>query len=230
MDAVLACHRCRSRSRRRYSFDTTHQGVLTGMISSCGSMDRLSRDHILPSFFTRRTKLTNAPFISICIFTGIGLAMFGVVGANINILSGQFAISYLLVMGLFALSNLFLKFNRDRLVRSPRVALPTVVLALLITAAAIGGNIALSPEIVGYFAMFFVIALVAMTYTGFRGRLATVLYWIYNRNKALHSWRWTRDWHAKLIHKIKTSKKQPIIFFAKTDEVCPSPSLPYQLC
>jgi amino acid transporter len=219
MDAVLACHRRRSRSRRRYFFDTANQGVLTGMISSCGSMDRLSRDHILPSFFTRRTKLTNAPFISICIFTGIGLAMFGVVGANITILSGQFAISYLLVMGLFALSNLFLKFNRDRLVRSPRVALPMVVLALLITAAAIAGNIALSPEIVGYFAMFFVIALVAMTYTGFRGRLATVLYWIYNRNKALHSWRWTRDWHVKLIHKIKTSKKQPIIFFAKNDEV-----------
>jgi amino acid transporter len=189
------------------------------MISSCGSIDRLARDHILPAFLRRRTKLTNAPYLSIIVFTAIGLAMFGVVDTNINILSGQFAICFILVMGLFALSNLFLKFNRDRLVRFPHVPLPTVVLALIISVAAIAGNIALAPEIVGYFIVFFVIALAAMTYTSFRGRLATVLYWIYNRNKRLHSFRWTRDWHLKLINRIKKSKEQPIIFFAKTDEV-----------
>jgi hypothetical protein len=195
------------------------------MISSCGSMDRLSRDHILPSFFLRRTKLTNAPFISILSFTTIALAIFGIVDTNLTILSGQFAISYLTCMGLFALSNIFLKCNRDRLVRVPRVGLPTVLLALGVSVAAIGGNIALSPEIVGYFAVFFVVAWVGMMYTGSRGKLATLFYWIYNRNERLHEWRWTKDWHLKLINKIKTSKSQPIIFFAKTDEAPISPTL-----
>jgi amino acid transporter len=198
-------------------------GVLTGIISSCGSMERLSRDHILPDFFRRRIKLTDAPYVSIILFVSIGLAMYGVVGANITILSGQFAISFILVMGLFALSNLYLKFNRDRLVREPRVGLFTVFLALGVVAAAVAGNIAVSPVIAGYFAVFFIIALAAMMYTGIRGRLATVLYWIYNRNERLHSWRWTKTWHVKLIDKIKKSKKQPIVFFAKSDEVTSNP-------
>jgi amino acid transporter len=198
-------------------------GVLTGIISSCGAIERLTRDHILPGFFLRRASWTGAPYLSIVIFAAIGLAMFGIVRGELTILSGQFAISFILVMGLFALSNLFLKFNRDRLQRRPRVGLPLVMFAIAIVITTVVGNIALSPVIVGYFAIFFVIALAAMTYTGFRGRLALVLYWIYNRNTRLHSWRWTRDWHMKLINKIKRNKKQPIVFFAKTDEA-PSPS------
>ena len=196
------------------------EGVLTGIISSCGSIERLTRDHILPPFFLRRLKYANAPYISIIIFASIGLAMFAVVKTNLTILSGQFAISFLLMMGLFALSNIFLKFNRDRLVRDPHVSLGIVLFALCIVSAAIAGNVVKSPVIIGYFAVFFVVALGAMMYTGFRGRLATMLYWVYNRNRKLHSWRWTRDWHVKLIDKIKRSKKQPIVFFAKTDEVC----------
>ena len=221
MVAILACCRRRSRlvcwyARQRL---TLTSGVLTGIISSCGSIERLARDHILPPFFLRRIKYTKAPYISIIIFTIIGLAMFAVVNTNLTILSGQFAISFILVMGLFALSNIFLKFNRDRLVRDPHVSLGLVLFAFCVVSAAVTGNIVKSPVIVGYFAVFFVVAFVAMTYTGFRGRLATTLYWIYNRNRKLHSWRWTRDWHVKLIDKIKKSKKQPIVFFAKTDEV-----------
>jgi hypothetical protein len=194
-------------------------GVLTGIISSCGSIERLARDHVLPPFFLLRTKLTNAPYISIIVFTVIGLAMFGVVDANLTILSGQFAISFILVMGFFALSNILLKFNRDRLVRKPRVRLPLVVLALGIVVVAVTGNIVMSPVIVGYFTIFFIVTLAAMTYTGSRRKLATILYWIYTRNTKLHSWRWTRNWHVDLNDKIKRSQKQPIIFFAKTDEV-----------
>jgi amino acid transporter len=194
-------------------------GVLTGIISSCGSIERLSRDHILPAFFLRRTKSTDAPYLSIVIFAVIGLAMYGVVDTSLTILSGQFAVSFIAVMGLFALSNLLLKFNRDRLVRTPRVGLPIVIFAFIIVFVAVAGNIVMSPVIVGYFAIFFIIAVLAMTYTGSRGGLATVLYWIYNRNRKLHSWKWTRDWHLKLIAQIRRYKKQPIIFFAKTDEV-----------
>jgi amino acid transporter len=197
--------------------------VLTGTISSCGAIERLSRDHVLPPLFLRRLKFTHAPHFSIIMFTFIGLLMFGVVGANITILSGLFTVCFLIIMALFAISNLLLKFNRDRLVRQPRVDLPLLFLALIVVAAAIAGNLVLSPVILGYFVVFFVVAFVAMTYTGFRGRLALVFYWIYTRNKVLQSWRWTRNWHVKLIDFIKRSKKQPVIFFAKTDEVAPPP-------
>lgn len=168
-------------------------------------------------------KFTYAPYLSIIIFAVIGLAMFGIVAGNLTILSGQFAISFILVMGLFALSNLLLKFNRDRLVRRPHVPLPLVVFALVIVGVVVAGNIIMSPVIVGYFAVFFIVALIAMTYTGFRGRLALALYWIYSRNTRLHSWRWTTDWHEKLVYRIQQAKKQPVVFFAKTDEV-------YSLC
>lgn len=164
-------------------------------------------------------KSTDAPYISIIIFAVIGLAMYGVVDTSLTILSGQFAVSFIAVMGLFALSNLLLKFNRDRLVRTPRVGLPVVIFAFIILCVAVAGNIVMSPVIVGYFAIFFIVAVLAMTYTGSRGKLATVLYWIYNRNRRLHSWKWTRDWHLKLIEQIRRYKKQPIIFFAKTDEI-----------
>lgn len=199
----------------------TVPGVLTGIISSCGSIEQLSRDHVLPTLFLHRMKFTNAPYISIIMFTIICLAMFAASDMNLTILSGQYAITFLLVMGLFAISNLLLKFNRDRLERKNRVGLPLVFLALLIVAVAIAGNIVLSPAIVGYFAAFFIITLLAMSYTGFRGKILLVLYWFYNRNKPLHSWRWSSTWHLKLITKIKNLKRQPVIFFAKTDEVYP---------
>jgi len=145
--------------------------------------------------------------------------MFGFAGTNITILSGLFTISFLIVMAFFALSNLLLKVNRDRLIREPRVGLPIVILALAIVAAGIAGNIVLSPKIIGYFSVFFVATLAAMMYSGFQGKLAVALYWLYTRNTRLHSWRWTRNWHIKLVNKIKRSKIQPIVFFAKTDEV-----------
>jgi hypothetical protein len=192
---------------------------MTGIIASCGSIERLSHDRILPPLSQRRTKWTNAPYLSIIIFTLIGLAMYGVVRANLEIISGQFVICFLVEMALLATSNLLLKVNRDRLVRSPRVKLPVILAALAIVATAVAGNIVLSPVIAAYFAAFFTVSFLAMTYTGFRGRLATALYWIYNRNTKLHSWRWTRDWHLKLIDKIKKCRTQPIVFFAKTDEV-----------
>jgi hypothetical protein len=123
------------------------------------------------------------------------------------------------MMGLFAFSDLLLKVNRDRLVREPRVGLPVVLLALVIVSAAIAGNVAMSPVIVGYFVVFFLFALMAMTYTGYRGQVLLALYWIYTRNKKLHSWCLTRNWHVRLIENIRKGKKQPVVFFAKTDEV-----------
>ena len=224
MVEILARLRCCPRPLRWYSLTTTVlisllSGVLTGIISSYGAIERLSRDHILPSFFLTRLQYTNAPYISILTFMAIGLVMFGVVGTNINILSGQFAISFILIMGFFALSNIFLKFNRDRLQRSPRVGLAPCLLALAIALMTVAGNIVYSPEIAGYFAIFFAVTWVAMMYNSVRGRVVTVVYWVWNRNRSLHEWWWTRNWHVKLIEQIKTSKKQPIVFFAKTDEV-----------
>jgi hypothetical protein len=35
----------------------------------------------------------------------------------------------------------------------------------------------------------------------------------------LLSSKWTRNWHLGLIERIQRSKKQPVVFFAKTDEV-----------
>ena len=98
------------------------------------------------------------------IFAITSLTIFAVVDMNITILSGVFTIAFLIMMGLFAFSNLLLKVNRDRLVREPRVSLPIVMLALVIVSAAIAGNVAMSPVIVGYFAVFFLFALImAMT-------------------------------------------------------------------
>ena len=141
------------------------------------------------------------------------------VDTNIAILSGIFTVAFLIMMGLFAISNLLLKVNRDRLVREPRVGLPVVILALMIVFVAIAGNVAMAPVIIGYFAVFFVVALMAMSYTGYRGKVLLALYWIYTRNKKLHIWWWTRDWGIKLIDNMRKSKQQPVIFFAKTDEV-----------
>lgn len=145
--------------------------------------------------------------------------MFAIVDANLTILSNQFAMTFLLVMGLFAVSNLSLKYNRDRLVRQPHVSLSIGLLALVIVLAAIAGNIAMSPPMVGYFAVFFIIAMVGMTYTAFRGKIATTLYWIYDRNPKLHSWKCTKTWSLKLMDAIKKSRQRPTIFFTKTDAV-----------
>jgi len=66
--------------------------------------------------------------------------MFGVVKGNLAILADQFTLCFLIIMGLFAISNIFLKFNRDRLVRESHVLLPLVILALVIVCVTIVGK------------------------------------------------------------------------------------------
>ena len=47
-----------------------------------------------------------AKWLRYCLFTAIGLAMFGIVGGNLTIIAGQFVIPFLIVIGLFAPSNI----------------------------------------------------------------------------------------------------------------------------
>lgn len=65
----------------------------------------------------------------------------------------RFSLVWLVVMSLFPLALLLLKFNRGRLPRTPNTSLPIVVLALIVVPIVFTGNVVVDPITAGYVLM-----------------------------------------------------------------------------
>ncbi|TFK19141.1 amino acid permease [Coprinopsis marcescibilis] len=141
-------------------------GVLTGILSACELLERLSQDRILPKAFLKLTRKTNAPYISVLSFSAFCALIYATAGASLRVISEMFSLVWLTVMTLFPLSLLLLRFNRGRLHRTSRTRLSVVVLSLLVVCPVVlGGNVAINPATAAYFAAytFGVLGLLAVT-------------------------------------------------------------------
>ena len=123
-------------------------------------------------------------------------------------------------MTLFPISLLFLKFNRGRLQRDSKTPLSLIFLALLLSCAAFGGNIALNPLTIGYFSAYVAVIMAFFFMTNNKVRFVRYLYWAIDQTSMLHEWRWAKRQTRFLAKLFKRMKKQPVCVLAKTDEVC----------
>ncbi|KAI0070664.1 hypothetical protein K474DRAFT_1669815 [Panus rudis PR-1116 ss-1] len=194
-------------------------GVLTGILGASELSNRLSHDRLLPQLFLRRLPVTGAPFasmISFAVFCGV---LYATAGASLSIVSKMFSCIWLIVMTLFPVAVLLLKFNRGRLPRQPHTPLSVVFLALLIAFVAIGGNISIDPTIIGYAAAYLVVLAAIFYITMKKVRLIRWFLWTYDQSTFFHTSPITNKWGDKVANIMRRMRRQPVCVLVKTDEI-----------
>ncbi|HRK02666.1 MAG TPA: APC family permease, partial [Oligoflexia bacterium] len=104
--------------------------VLTSYVGVIGLVRRMTLDRCLPQFFLKENKWRNTNHWIILGFFLLSCAILVLTGGKVSALAGVYALSFLSVMALFALGNLFLKKTRARLPRSEEAKLSVVAVCL----------------------------------------------------------------------------------------------------
>ncbi|KAI0798140.1 amino acid permease-domain-containing protein [Abortiporus biennis] len=194
-------------------------GVLTGILGASALCEQLARDRLLPQIFLTTLPLTRAPVVTIVWFTIFGCILYATSGFQLSVISNMFTLVWLMVMTLFPLSALLLKFNRGRLSRSPRTPLSIIFLTFAVAFTVTGGNIALNPAIVGYAAAYLIVIAGIFYATMKKATITRWLFWIYDQTTFLHGYWWSKGWGEKLNNLLRAMRRQPVCVLVKTDEI-----------
>lgn len=194
-------------------------GVLTGLIGAVGLVQRMSEDGILPKFFLIRNPITGSYQYIVLAFLILSVTLYAIVGGDTSSLSGVFAVAFLGSMSTFAVANILIKYKRDRLPRPVKVSLGTSLLVFFILLAALIGNIVIDPQIAEYFVIYFAVVLVVILIMLKRCWLWKLCYWLFDQMSFLHRFPQASHRIEQFIQgQIKKIRKNPIVFFLKTDE------------
>ncbi len=119
--------------------------VLTSYIGVTGLLERMTLDRIMPAFFLKKNRRGSSYRIIIMFFI-LSASILFITRGEVGVLAGVYTISFLLVMGLFAIGNILLKIRRRRLPRPEWAGWSTVLLGVGFVAIALAGNIIKEPE------------------------------------------------------------------------------------
>ncbi|KDQ14961.1 hypothetical protein BOTBODRAFT_65898 [Botryobasidium botryosum FD-172 SS1] len=153
-------------------------GVLAGVFTACGLLERLAKDRVIPQTFLRTMPLTGSAYVSVLAFLALSLLVYASSGLNLAVISGMFSITFLFVMGLYAVSAILLKVNADRLPRQYRARMSTALLALAVTIIVLFGNVVRQPITIGLFAAYFFAILLTFFVFRTQVQLAQGLMWL----------------------------------------------------
>jgi len=118
--------------------------VLTSFIGVTGLLERMTLDRILPPFFLKKNR-RNSSYRIILLFLLLGISVLLITRGRVEILAGVYTISFLSVMGLFAIGNILLKVKRNKLPRKVKASWISVFIALTGVTVALTGNILIQP-------------------------------------------------------------------------------------
>jgi len=155
--------------------------VLTGYVGVIGLMRRMALDRLLPSFLLHQNALRQTNHWIIILFFLITSSLFLLVTSSggldsVNTLAGVYTVSFLAVMGLFAIGNLLLKYKRGGLAREHKTFWGFAVIAAVSVFSALVGNIIYDVSVLVYFSIYFSVTLVVVGVMMFRIRLLRILY------------------------------------------------------
>jgi hypothetical protein len=115
----------------------------------------MTQDRILPQVLLKETRQGSSPRIIILFFL-LCLSVLYLTKAKTEALAGVYTISFLTVMGFFAIGNFLLKIKRARLPRPETATVVTVSVALIGVVVALYGNVRLHPEYLVVFLQYFI--------------------------------------------------------------------------
>ena len=129
--------------------------VLTSYVGVSGLVHRMTLDRCFPQFFLKSTKRGSYPLVILGFMT-LCISILYLTGGEILSLAGVYTISFLGVMTFFGIGNILLKINRPELKRTYRAGWITVVTGVIATSVGILGNLAINFVFLGYFAIYFI--------------------------------------------------------------------------
>jgi amino acid transporter len=133
--------------------------VLTSYVGVSGLVHRMTLDQCFPQFLLKKTRRGSYPLI-ILGFMILCVSILYLTGGELLSLAGVYTISFLGVMTFFGLGNILLKVNRPELKRTYRAGWITVVTGVIATSVGILGNLAINFIFLGYFAIYFIPAVI----------------------------------------------------------------------
>ncbi|KAI8828582.1 amino acid permease-domain-containing protein [Chytriomyces cf. hyalinus JEL632] len=171
-------------------------GVLTAFVGASGLLESMASDNLLPSILLSRPKFNHPhlkklfkqalPLIPIAFFT-FSFLLFAMVDGNVTTLSLIFSMSFLSVLGMFALCSLIIRVRSEReaggdgLEPTPAGVGVGTVLGAGVVLLAIIGNAINSPTMLQTFAIFFAGLLVLVYLVLNRVHFARVLVMLLSR-------------------------------------------------
>ncbi|KAG8924000.1 hypothetical protein FRC00_005620 [Tulasnella sp. 408] len=193
-------------------------GVLLGMVAMSSMLQRLAKDRVIPSAFFR-TLPTGGAHWSILFFLFVAVILYASSGFNLATISAVFAVTFPFVLLLYSVSNILLKFDRDRLPRDYHAKLGVTVVAFLAMVVVLAGNIIPTPKILGLFLAYFIVVLACLVGLRSRIKLARVAMWLYDQNSALQKWRYTKGWDSSIVRWMTRLRKRPVCVWVKGDDI-----------
>ena len=129
--------------------------VLTSYVGVSGLVHRMTLDQCFPQFLLKQTRRGSFPLIIIG-FMILCISILYLTKGELLSLAGVYTISFLGVMTLFGIGNILLKINRPELKRTYRAGWFVVILGVIATSVGIIGNLAINFVFLGYFAIYFI--------------------------------------------------------------------------
>ncbi len=129
--------------------------VLTSYVGVSGLVHRMTLDQCFPQFLLKQTRRGSFPLIILGFMT-LCISILYLTGGELLSLAGVYTISFLGVMTLFGIGNILLKINRPELKRTYRAGWGAVILGVIATCIGILGNLAINFMFLGYFAIYFI--------------------------------------------------------------------------
>ncbi|TPX39789.1 hypothetical protein SeMB42_g01161 [Synchytrium endobioticum] len=188
-------------------------GVLTAFVGMHGLAYHLTGDGLLPRVSRKQfCSMKGYPVVSMGFFA-ICCALFFIARGDITILSLVFAMSFLMVLLISALANIFLKYQRGRLPRPVDASYGTVFLGSSILVTAIIGTALQNASAVFVFGGLWLAIISAMWLVLRRVKIAKFILFILEKNDIFPSWT------TKIIRWIQRTRSQPVAFFTNQDEI-----------
>jgi amino acid transporter len=191
--------------------------VLTSFVGVEGLMKRMALDRILPKFLLKKNK-TGSTYLIPIIFGGLCISILFVTQGDIEQLAGVYTIAFLAVMILFGIGNMLLKIKRKRLPRPERASWFAVIVAVLLIAVGLIGNINLNPGYLLIFAKYLIPTLLVVFFMLYRdyvlgGFLRLLKYLFPEENK------FSKYLYRKTIESLANLKSQEFVFFTNHENV-----------
>jgi amino acid transporter len=136
--------------------------VLTSFIGVNGLVRRMALDRCLPQFFLKTGRRRTTHRIIIAFFI-LCVSIFLITEGELKALAGVYTISFLAVMALFGLGNIFLKTKRAGLPRPTVAPLMSVLIAVAAVIAGLIGNAVMNPPYLAVFLEYFACALILVS-------------------------------------------------------------------
>ena len=196
--------------------------VLTSYVGVTGLLERMTLDRILPQYFLKKNK-RGASYRIIIAFFLLGVSILLITNGDVKLLAGVYTISFLSVMGLFAIGNILLKLKRAKLPRPEKASWLSLLIALTGVSIALLGNFLIEPEegqpsniqvFFQYFIPTLIFVGIMLNRTLLLKMILNIIQYLFNPIRRL-----VKRTNRNLTSMIDSINSQEFVFFTKGDDI-----------